>query len=96
MKQVKLLEICGLFCTKRDAPSIVKLTDIIQVCLDKNEKLSINREGVKILSVSYVDELISPFLQKISFDVFFNQISFEPPLEEFYNIQLKRSIMLRK
>lgn len=95
MKMISLKSLCGEFCTERTHPKMHDLRKIIIGAIDNNKVIQIEREGVRILSLSFVDALIPPILLERSEDQFHSFIKFTPPLENSYQDRIQKGVMLR-
>lgn len=93
--RIKLVEIGGEFCTSRKAPSIAGLRQQLDSCLENDKSVVIETAGVKILTPSYIDELIPPLMVKHGEAKVLNLIEFTPPLTGFLKEQLTRGLANR-
>lgn len=85
----------GEICNKRTLPGIQKIKEKIKQALDSNQNLTIDRTGVKVLTPSYIDELIPQFNIDYGKDKVSKLIQFSPPLEGFLAEQVERGTNLR-
>lgn len=92
---ILLLSECGEFCTERSHPGLPALRKKLRDALEKGERVEIHRQGVKLLTVSFIDELIPALALEFGLDVFEKAITFSPPLERIYLEQIKRGMRLR-
>jgi len=94
--KLHLAEIGGEFCTQRTAPSLPNLRSLIEACIEKQEPVEIETIGVKILTPSFIDELIPPLIVKFGEARIQSLITFNPPLTGFLKEQIERGTRLRK
>lgn len=90
------MDYSGEFCTRRNSKGLVELSHAIESALQNNQKITINRSGVKILSISYVDELLSPLALKYGIDNLWSCLDIQPVLEDFYIRQVELGANRRK
>ncbi|MBL6988222.1 MAG: hypothetical protein ISR65_00500 [Bacteriovoracaceae bacterium] len=90
MKQIDLISISGEFATRRDCKSLPELTKQIVSVLEHDDTIVIQREKIKILSLSFVDELLRPLIKKYSFSTISSKVHFQPELEEVYLEHLRK------
>ena len=95
MKSVSLIQLGGEFCTQRDNPGIVLLKAEIERALLAKNAIAIDRTGVRIVSVSFIDELLADLAVKYSVDQIEAYVQFRPPLEPFLKDQIARGSRLR-
>ncbi len=92
---INFLEIAGEFCTKRDNSGIPIIIEKIETALTKNENIVCNWEGVKILTPSFIDEIMPKLIIKYGREKIDRSLSFSPPLEGFLAHQIERGIINR-
>lgn len=86
---------CGPFCTERGHPKISWLrSEIEQALLDK-QVICFDRTNVKLLTPSFIDEMVSELAIKFGTNVIHQYVTFNPPLEAVYLKQIERGIRLR-
>lgn len=96
MKKIILADEVGEFCTARNHPKIPELHQQISACLTRAEPITIDRTGVKILSASFIDDLVPPLILRHSRQVVDQHLHFSPPLEPVYLEQIERGVRLRR
>ncbi len=94
-KRVILKDLCGDFCTERKHPQMPLLQKWVGDALLSGEEIVFDRHGLKMLSVSFIDELLPPFAVQVGLERVMEVIRFEPPLEQVFHEQIKRGIRLR-
>ncbi|MBF0361598.1 MAG: hypothetical protein HQK49_11335 [Oligoflexia bacterium] len=94
-KTISIFDYCGPFCTQRDTAGIDKLFEILSITLEKKEKIILSRNNVKMMTVSFIDQLMVPLAITYSKDQIEKLIIFNPPLEEIFLKQIERGIRLR-
>ena len=93
--KLRLLDVGGEFCTRRNSPSLPPLIKTLESAIEANTGVEIDRDGVKILTPSFIDELIPPLMVKYGEDVVNKLIKFTPPLDGFLKDQLARGLRAR-
>jgi hypothetical protein len=94
-KRVKLVEVCGEFCTERKHPQMAQLRKWVGEAISNGEMIVFDRKGIKMLSVSFIDELLPLFAAQVGLDRLSDFVQFEPPLESVYIEQIERGVRLR-
>ncbi len=92
---INLKEHSGEFCTARKNKGLSQVIQILKMALEKNEKITISTTGVKILTPSYIDELIPPLVIIFGSEKIKQLVSFSPPLTGFILEQIDRGIKNR-
>lgn len=95
LKTIVLHKICSEFCTERTSPGLDTLHHEVQSALDAGETIQIDRSGVKILTTSFIDELLSALAVRFTIEKVRNQILFSPELEPMHWEQVERGVRLR-
>lgn len=93
---VQLIDFGGEFCTSRKSPAIQKLHELIENCIRKNSPLEISRDGVKVLTPSFIDELLPPLIMKHGEEKVLSLVKFSPPLNGYLEEQVHRCVAARK
>ncbi|PIU01251.1 MAG: hypothetical protein COT74_01745 [Bdellovibrionales bacterium CG10_big_fil_rev_8_21_14_0_10_45_34] len=93
---IRLVEIAGEFCTRRNMPALAEIKKILVEKLEKQEPVEISTAGVKILTPSFIDELIPDLINQYGEEKVTSLISFNPPLEGFLKEQISRGVKNRK
>ena len=91
---IKLLESVGEFCTRRNNPHLEKIKEKIRTQLMENNSVCIDRTGIKALTPSFIDELVSPLVIELGRDKIDQCLSFDPPLEGYLSEQVERGVRL--
>ncbi|MBI3534514.1 MAG: hypothetical protein HY072_03370 [Deltaproteobacteria bacterium] len=94
--KIVLKNSCGEFCTERGNIGLPKIVKLTVEAIKKKEHLEIDRTGVLILSVSFVNEFVSAVACCCSQHDFETIVSFSPPLEELYIRQIRRQFELNR
>ncbi len=94
--KILLKQICGEFCTERKNPGLPELLRLTLEAIHLKKQIEIDRTGVLILSVSFMNELTSTIADNCNQNDFEKAVSFIPPLEELYVIQIKRQFALKR
>jgi len=96
LNRIQLTDVCGKCCTVRKNPGLEKLSHQMMDSIRKSEKTIIVRKNVKLMSVSFVDELIARLAnQAVSPKSITDLVEFDHPLEEIYLDQWNRSLKSR-
>lgn len=95
-KIIHLIEIGGEFCTERTSTSLNEMKKRLRTNIQRNEKTIIDTKGVKLITPSYVDELIPPLMIEFGAEKTLNLIEFLPPLQGFLSEQVDRGYRARK
>lgn len=93
--KIKLADIAGEFCTTRNSPGLPQIISILKDCLDRNENVEIELTGVKLLTPSFIDELIPPLIIKYGKEKIDQSIVFRPALVGFVKDQIDRGVQQR-
>ena len=94
---INLAEVVGEFCVLRTDPQIPKLREIITQAILAEEVITIDWTQVKILTPSFLDELLPPLMISLGGkEKVMEKISFVPILTGFLAQQLDRGYQLRK
>lgn len=96
MKRIVLKDLFGEFCTDRHLPEIQMLKRTIENEIKADSPVTLDRSGVKLLSVSFIDELLGDLAVQHSREKIKDLVLFNPPLENIYEEQIDRSVRLRK
>jgi hypothetical protein len=96
IKTIQLASECGPFCTERTHPKLAWLRSEIEHCILAKEIICFERNGVKILTPSFIDEMVSELGIKFGIAAIEHYVKFSPPLETIYLQQIERGIRLRK
>ena len=94
--KISLKQLCGEFCTERGNPGLQELIRFTIEAIEKNQHLELDRTGVLILSISFINEFTSRIADRFSLQDFEKAVSFSPLLEELYLYQIKRQFELKK
>jgi hypothetical protein len=94
-KTIRLKEICGEYCTKRNNTGIDELKSELERAVSEKEILVFDRSDVKILGVSFIDELFCRIMLDNNIRNIDEIAEFVPPLEEMHLRQIERGIRLR-
>ncbi len=86
----------GEFCTVRTHPKLPNLIHKIKEALLKGESVEIQWSHVKILTPSFLDELIPPLMIELGYDLLKQKVTFNPPLTGFLAEQPDRGFSNRK
>lgn len=95
VKSICLIDEAGEFCTARTDPSIPKLREDVRGELLQGRSVQIIRQGIKSITVSFLDEWLGPLIQEFGLEQVRQNVHFDPPLEPFLAKQLDRSRRLR-
>lgn len=94
--EISLVEFCGEFCTERKNEGILELAKKISTLKANSNEIRILRKDVKIMSASFVDELVKLLLSlQVGRKFIETQLSFNPQLETIYSDQIQRSLASR-
>lgn len=93
---VKLVDHAGEFCTRRNSPGLPALRKLIESALEANTPIEIDRVGVKILTPSFIDELLPGIVLKFGDETVERLVTFRPPLEGFLKEQVTRGLQARR
>lgn len=97
MKEViELMKECGEFCTERSHPKLPWLREKIENAIVSGGTVIFDRANIKILTPSFIDEMIAVVALKYGLDVVEKHVSFVPLLEPLYHQQIERGMRLRK
>jgi hypothetical protein len=66
--KIRLVDIGGEFCTRRTDPSLARLRETVEACIANGQAVEIDLTGIKILTPSFIDELIPPLNVKFGSD----------------------------
>lgn len=94
--KIRLVDFGGEFCTSRKSPALEKLREKIEECIRSKTPLQISREGVKVLTPSFVDELLPPLILKHGESEVSQIVTFEPALDGYLEEQVHRGVAARK
>ena len=94
-KTIHLEPECGPFCTERTHPKLPWLRSEIENAIISKQEICIDRANVKILTPSFIDEMVSETAKKFGIQVVHQYVKFEPPLETVYLRQIERGVRLR-
>jgi hypothetical protein len=94
-KIINIFEYCGAYPTTRDNPGLIDIVDLLTEALTNNERVTLNRDHTKLMTLTFIDELIVPLAMEFGRDTVETLITFDPPLEEPYVKQIERGIKLR-
>ncbi|MFN8945133.1 MAG: hypothetical protein ACK5WZ_10995 [Pseudobdellovibrionaceae bacterium] len=94
--KIKLVDFGGEFCTSRKSPAIEKLREVIEKSIQSNTPIEILRDGVKVLTPSFIDELLPPLVIQYGEEQVMGIISFLPPLDGYLKEQLHRGVAARR
>lgn len=92
---IKLVDFSGEFCTNRKNEGLIRVIAELKKALQSEEKVIISSNGVKILTPSYIDELIPPLAIEFGVEKVEKMITFSPPLTGFLLEQLNRGVKNR-
>ena len=93
---IKFVEIGGEFCTRRTSDAIPKIKAMIEEALLKNENVVCDWTGVKILTPSFIDEIIPELTIRHGSIKIQKYVSFNPELTGFLSHQIERGVMNRQ
>lgn len=82
--KIRLKDLCGEFCTRREQPGMLELKQQIAAALKNGTQIILEREGIKLLGASFVDELMPSFIISHGKETIDRLIVFEPSLEDIY------------
>ena len=94
-KTIRLAQECGPFCTERTHPKLPWLRSEIEKALQHKQSISFDRTNVKILTPSFIDEMLSELAIKFGIDAIQEFVTFNPSLEAFFLEQIGRGVRLR-
>ena len=86
----------GEFCTERSHGELPRLRTHIRKIIEDGDSIVIHRDGVKMLTTSFIDELLSATALDLSFEIVRASVFFLPELEDLYWEQVTRGVRLRK
>ncbi len=95
MKIINLAVEASEFCVRRTDASLPKIKDLVLEALNTNTELEINWINVKVLTPSYIDELIPGFILKFGEEKVNKLIKFNPLLTGFLAEQVIRGVKNR-
>lgn len=95
MKLIRLYEISGEFCTRRNSPSLPHLRHLIEEEIVSGNQVQIDTSQVKILTPSFIDELIPPLIIKHGKELVDRLVTFSPPLTGYLKEQVERGTKSR-
>ena len=94
--KIKLVDVAGEFCTSRKSVALPDLRSMLEKHIANQEPLIISREGVKILTPSFIDELLPGLILKFGEKQVRQFVKFEPPLDGYLAEQVHRGVAARK
>ena len=95
MKVIRLNDLFGDFCTERAQVQKSMLKSEIKETMAVGKLLSLDRSDVKLMTTSFIDELLSDFAADYGVEKVLESVLFDPPLEEIYLNQIRRGAVLR-
>ena len=93
---IDLVKECGEFCTERSHPKLGWIRSQIENAIQTKALIQFNRAGIKILTPSFIDEMISELAVKYGIQAVKQYATFNPPLEAIYEAQIDRGMRMRK
>jgi len=94
--KINFLNLGGAFCTRRNSTAIPTIIAKIEEAIKANESVICDWNGVKILTPSFVDEIIPHLIIKYGEEKINSLVSFDPKLEGFLAEQILRGVNARK
>lgn len=95
MKIIDLAVEASEFCVRRTDVSLPKIKALVLEALEANTELEINWVNVKVLTPSYIDELIPGFILKFGEEKVKKLVKFNPQLTGFLSEQVIRGVKNR-
>jgi hypothetical protein len=92
---IKFLDLGGEFCTRRTSEAIPRIKALIEKALLNNENIVCDWTGVKILTPSFIDEIIPELIIKYGATKIQKHVSFRPVLTGFLSHQVERGVKNR-
>lgn len=93
--RISFLELGGEFCTRRTSEAIPKIVERIEKAISENSKVICDWNGVKILTPSFIDEIVPQIIIKYGKAKYDETVSFEPQLTGFLANQVVRGVVNR-
>lgn len=87
--------ISGDMCIRRTTPGIDLIKKKIEIAIQKNEKIIFDWSKVKVMTVSFVDEIMPELIIKYGNEILEKNIEFNPPLTGFLKDQLDNGVKNR-
>ena len=92
---IKFFDYSGEFCTRRTTPGLLELKETLRRELGKGTFVILSLEGVKIITPSYIDELLPTLMIELGKEKVLGQIKFEPKLNKYVEGQIERGYRAR-
>ena len=93
--RIKFIDLGGEFCTRRTSVGIPKILALIEGAILKNENVICDWTEVKILTPSFIDEIIPQIIIKYGKPKYDQLVSFDPILTGFLADQVDRGVKNR-
>jgi hypothetical protein len=92
---INFLELGGEFCSRRTSEAIPLIKAQIEKALQNHSDIVCDWTGVKILTPSFIDEIIPPLILIYGADRVQKHVSFKPELTGFLSHQVERGVKNR-
>lgn len=87
---LNLYDFSGEFCSRRTTPGLQNLKKKLHQLLTTNTSVLLSTAKVKIITPSYVDELLPSLMIEFGKDKVLTLIKFDPPLAGYAAEQIER------
>ncbi len=88
MKEINLAIESSEFCVKRTDPNLPKIIELLDQAVLKQSPIQVEWSQVKILTPSYIDELLPKLIIKHGEANFWKYVQFKPALTGFLHDQI--------
>ena len=95
MLTIDLLKEVGLYCKERTDPNIPRLFAQIKKELEKGGEILFSIKGVRIITPSFIDQLLGDLAKEYGPDFLKQHCKFDPALPIIFKDQFERSARLR-
>lgn len=93
---LKLYDFSGEFCSRRTTPGLKELKEQIRLHILNNTPITLSSENVKLITPSYIDELLPSLMVELGKEKVLNLIKFSPPLTGYALEQIERGYTNRR
>ena len=94
--RISLKDRCGEFCTARGHPAIPGLLSELRAAVASGQSVQIDRAGTKLITPSFIDELLVPLALDHGASEIRRLVVFVPTLEPILDEQIERGMRLRR
>jgi hypothetical protein len=84
--------ISGDMCIRRTTPGISMIKEKIEITIQQNKKIIFDWSRVKVMTVSFIDEIMPELIIKYGKEILEKNIEFRPELTGFLKDQLDNGV----